>query len=135
MYSTKKTMGRDLAAPERTVTIRGEKFRLKFNNRMARIAEDVYQEQYGRDMGYYDIIQELAKNKHRAVMAVIYAAGAAGGMDITWEEFDEIFTLDMVDSVREAIVGALAESMPQPEPGEDPNGADAQGKTDTPGHG
>ena len=113
--------GRDMGAPIESISFRGERVPLKFNNRAARIAEDVYASEYGRDVGYYDIIAEVAVPKHRAIMAVIYGAMVAAGSAVTWAEFDEHFHLTDVPGVSEAILRGTMASLPTDE-------ADGDGK-------
>ncbi|MDR3050925.1 MAG: hypothetical protein LBU67_04315, partial [Oscillospiraceae bacterium] len=52
--------GRDLSQGAHTVTINGVRYTLKFNNHSARVAEDIYADVYGRDIGYYAILSEYA---------------------------------------------------------------------------
>ncbi len=108
--------GRDISAPVRNITIDGQKFALVFNNRTARLAEDVYEEHFGRDTGYAAILNDLAKGKYRAVLAVFYGAMASGGCDMPFEEFDEKFKLDSVDGIREIIAAGVSRAMPEVPP-------------------
>lgn len=111
----KKVRGRDVSAPEQHVELGGHKYTLVYSNRAARVAEDVYEQQYGRDMGYYDIIAEMAARKHRAIMAIVYGAVIAGGAELSWEDFDRDFTLAAIDAVRDAVQARVLESLPQPD--------------------
>lgn len=105
--------GRDLDAPVQHITLDGVKYELKFNNRAARIAEDVYEEIYGKpEIGYYAIIDEAARSKHRALQAIYYGALVAGGTAMDWDTFDEKFTLSAIDGVADIIMKALSESLP-----------------------
>lgn len=91
-----------------------------FNNHAARVAEDVYEQYYGQDVGYGEIIQRIAKGKYAAIMALFYGAMVAGGCDMEWPEFDEKFKLDSVDGIRAIIMRGLEKSLPQVE--QDENG-------------
>lgn len=105
--------GRDLDAPVQYLTLNGEKYALKFNNKAARIAEDVYQEIYGKpEIGYYTIVAEAAHSKHRALQAIYYGALVAGGTDMDWDTFDDEFTLSSIDGVADVIMKALSDSLP-----------------------
>lgn len=111
--------GRDIGAPIEYIEFRGERVPLKFNNRAARIAEDIYAGEYGRDVGYYDIIAEMAVPKHRAMMAIIYGGMVAAGSAVTWEEFDEHFRLTDVPGVTETILRGTMASLPTEDPDDD----------------
>ncbi len=110
-----KQRGRDVAAPVKSLTLQGETYTLAFTNRAARVAEDVYEQVYGRDVGYGDILSFLARGKYGAIMAVLYGALVAGGADMNFEEFDERFHLDSVPAVRDILAQGVMESMPVPE--------------------
>lgn len=126
--------GRDLDAPVKHITLGGVKYPLKFNNKAARIAEDVYQEIYGKpEIGYYAIIDEASHSKHRALQAIHYGALIAGGADMDWDTYDDLFTLTSIEGVEEVIMQALSESLP-PADETAPN-ADSQPQSDGPGVG
>ncbi len=116
--STKKkapqVRGRDLAQPAQTVTLSGVQYLLKWGNMQARIAENVYEEQYGRDVDYMVILTELQQQKHRAIQACIYGALIAGGASMPWEEFDETFSYAAIDQLREAALKAVLDTLPEP---------------------
>lgn len=126
--------GRDLDAPVQYLTLGDEKYMLRFNNKAARIAEDVYESIYGKpEIGYYAIIDEAAHSKHRAMQAIYYGALLAGGATMDWDTFDEKFTLSSIDGVADIIMKALSESLP-PADESAPN-ADSQPQSDGPGAG
>lgn len=108
--------GRDIAAPMSTIEFQGKHIPIKFSNRAARIAEDIYAEEFGCDIGYYAILAEVAVPKHRALMAVLYGAVAAAGNPISWQEFDENFHLTDVPGVAAAIRRGTMDSLPQEDP-------------------
>lgn len=125
--------GRDLTAPNRTVTLGGETHQLTFNNRAARIAEDVYEDVYRRaDMGYFNILDEAGKGKYRAIQAIYYGALIAGGTPMSFEEFDAHFSLASIDGVQEIIMAELSKSLPPED--KTPN-ANSQPTTPDDGHG
>lgn len=120
MAMTKKAdKGRDVSAPERYVKFGDTEYRLIFNNRTARIVEDVYDQRYGHpEKGYYDVLNELAVPKHRALMAVCYAAILVGGGQVTWEDFEDAFQLTDIQGLQEQLQSAILESLPQEDEGE-----------------
>lgn len=111
--------GRDVAAPVQYVNFDGNRYPMLFNNRAARITEDVYEEKLGRDIGYYGVLAEAAIPKHRAIMAMVYAGIVAGGADVSWEDFEEKFQLTDIDGVLESIQKGVIQSLPDDEPGEE----------------
>ena len=126
--ATKKTppKGRDVAAPERFVKFGDKEYKFVFSNATARMVEDIYDERYGHpEKGYYDVLNELAVPKHRALMAVAYAAIVAGGGEVTWEEFEERFQLTDIVGLREALQAGVLESLPEAGAAEKKGGAPA----------
>lgn len=107
--------GQDLAAPVKSVTLEGTRYELKFSNRAARIAEDVYAEQYGKDASYLDILKDMTALKHRALLALVYGALIAGGADMPYEDFEDKFTYDCIDGLRELIKEGVFEGLPEPD--------------------
>ena len=116
--------GRDISAPVQHVVFNGKRYPMIFNNRAARITEDIYSDVFGRDIGYYGILNEVAVPKHRAIMAVVFAGIVAAGADVTWEDFDENFKLSDVEGVTEAIRKGMIESLPD----DDPDADDSEAK-------
>lgn len=110
-----ESRGRDLGAPEAKLTVAGREYNLVFNNMAYRIAEDIYEDKYGRDVGIYKIMDELAVPKHRAVMAVMYAAARAGGCTVSWEDFDRDFKLTDISTVAARLQEGVLASMPPSE--------------------
>ena len=47
----KQQRARDVSAPIQFITLDGTRYKLAFTNRAARVAEDVYEQVYGRDVG------------------------------------------------------------------------------------
>ncbi len=130
--------GRDVAAPERAIICDGKRYPLVFNNRTARLVEDVYDQYLGRgDLGYYDAMNELATPKHRALMAFMYAAIVSGGGNVAWEDFEKDFRLDDIEGMAATIRTAVVESLPEA-PEDEPKNAEAAPEDptpDTPGRG
>ena len=110
--------GRDVIAPIEHITIEDITYKLVYNNHAARVAEDVYEEFYSKDVGYAVILQEIAKGKLRAAMALFYGAMIAGGSAMTWPEFDAKFKLDSVEGIREIVMRGVSKSLPKAKPGD-----------------
>lgn len=104
--------GRNVSAPVQHVTLNGTRYTLVFNNKAMRIAEDVYSEQYGKDMGFFDIVTELQHKRYRAIMAIVFSALRAGGLEMSWEDFDKTFTLASLDAVRQAVQAGILAALP-----------------------
>lgn len=108
----KQIRGRDISAPIEYITLDGTRYKTVYSNQTARLAEDVYERQYGMDVGYAVILSDLSKGKYRAVMALFYAALRAGGAEMTWEDFDARFRLDSVPGILDVIARAVTQSLP-----------------------
>ncbi len=104
--------GRELGAPQKTVTINGRTYALVFSNAAIRTAEDVYAEQYRKDVGFGLILKELTAGRYAAVMAILFGTLKAGGYEPGWETFDRDFRLDGIAGIREMIVQGIADSLP-----------------------
>lgn len=105
--------GRDISAPIEQITINGQPYKLLFNNYAARIAEDVYEQYYGKDVGFGDILKGIARGKYSACMALFYAAMIAGGADMPWPEFDQNFKLDSIEGIRDIIMRGVEKALPK----------------------
>lgn len=126
--------GRDLTAPRRRMTLEGVTYELAFNNRSARIAEDVYADVYGVEDergGYMAILGEASRGRLRALQAIYYGALIAGGATMPWDNFDRVFTLDSIEGVKEIIMAAVSDSLPP----DDGKNMESQPGTDGPGAG
>ncbi|MBO7359166.1 MAG: hypothetical protein J6U72_05020 [Clostridia bacterium] len=111
---------RDLGPKLLRLTWQGEELELKFNNNAMRIAEDVYDEEYGKlDCSWTRILIDLSKGKTGAVMAVYFAALKATRPQISWQEFSDKFQLTDIPEVAEKLAEAVEESLPKPEPGDE----------------
>lgn len=109
----KQQRARDVSAPIQFITLDGQRYKLAFTNRAARVAEDVYEQVYGRDVGYADILKALSNFKYHAVMAVFYGALLAGGTEMDWNTFDNLFKLDSIDGIREIVVRGVVDALPR----------------------
>lgn len=114
-HHNKIIRGRDLVQPAQSVTLDGVTYQLKWGNKQARITEQVYEEQYGIDAEYMQIMLELQQQKHRAIQACIYGAMRAGGADMDWDTFDELFTYDCIDQLRDVVRKAVLDTLPDPQ--------------------
>lgn len=115
--SSQPIKGRDVDAPIKYINFKGQRLPLVFNNRSARIAEDIYAEKYGKDIGYYAIIAEMVIPRHRALMALIYAGITACGAQVTWEDFDDNFRLTDIDGLTQMVRNGIIDSLPEEEDG------------------
>lgn len=113
METMNNQRGRDVSAPITHITLNGTRYKLAFTNMAARVAEDVYEQQYGQDMGYANILAALTKFKYKAVMAMLYGALIAGGTSMSWDEFDAAFKLDSIDGIRDIILKGVVDSLPK----------------------
>lgn len=115
MENREKQRGRDLVAPAKSVTLNETTYPLVWGNKQARISEDVYADQFGRDVSYMEILQDLEKRKHRAMQACVYGALIAGGATMSWADFDANFTYLAIDQLRDAVRDAVLATLPDPE--------------------
>ena len=135
--SKHQTRGRDMAAPARTITLDGVAYKMVYNNFAARVTEDVYEDVYHKpDKGYYAILDEAGHGKHRALQALCYGAIVAGGAEISWEDFDRLFSLAAIEGIDAIIMDALSKSLPPTDDDDAPNaGSQPAGTDDGPGAG
>ena len=119
MATMNNQRGRDMSAPITHITLNGTRYKLAFTNMAARVAEDVYEQQYGQDVGYADILTALTKFKYKAVMAMLYGALIAGGTSMSWDEFDAAFKLDSIDGIFDIILKGVADSLPKADEAQD----------------
>ena len=119
----KPVKGADVSAPVRHVKFDGAEYPMVYSNRTARIVEDVYAEEYGHpELGYYDVLSELVVPKHRAVMALAYAAIRAGGAEVTFSDFDERFLITDIEGMRESMQAAVLATLPEADGDDAKNG-------------
>ncbi len=131
----KPVRGRDLVQPAQTVTLSGVTYQLKWGNKQARVTEQVYEEQFGRDVEYMEILSELQRQKHRAIQACIYGALIASGGSMDWDTFDELFSYDCIDQLREVVTKAVLDTLPDPDSPGNPSATPNPETAPSPGRG
>lgn len=113
--------GKDLAGAGMDIEYLGKSYNLVLTNKASLITEQVYEEEFGKDIGFYAILGELQIPKHRALMAFIYGMLKANGVDTDWNEFMENFTITDIRTVAETIARLVTENMPKAEETDDEN--------------
>ena len=68
---------------------------------------------YEAQVDYTEILKALSNFKYKAVMAVFYGALIAGGAEMDWETFDNLFKLDSIEGIREIIVQGVVDALPR----------------------
>ncbi len=68
---------------------------------------------YEAQVGYTEILKALSNFKYKAVMAVFYGALIAGGAEMDWETFDNLFKLDSIEGIQEIIVQGVVDALPR----------------------
>lgn len=130
MDNQKPARGRSLDAPMTSMMFDGQEYPLRFDLNAFRIAEDVYDEEYGKDLNFAQIAAQLGKGRLGAIMAVFYAGMRSAGAEITWANFAAVFQLTDIPGVREKLIEMVADALPDPEgPDKDPTRT-AQGGAD-----
>ena len=76
--------GQDIDAPQDVIELDGKRYPIRFDNTTFRVAEDVYELEYKRNLNFADIATQLSAAKLGALMAIFYGALVAGGADMTW---------------------------------------------------
>ena len=122
----------DISAPLDRIELGGTEYPLRFDLACMRVAEDVYEIQYGRSDNFAQIAQALGKGKLGAVMALLYGALLSGitaekGEPMDWGEFAEKFRLTSIPAVRELLMKKLTDALPKAE--EDPENPPEAGET------
>ena len=110
----------DISRPIDHLEMDGKSYALAFDMNAMRVAEDVYELQYGRILGFADIVKHLAAGRISAITAVLYGAllsGAASGKDkpMTWGEFMGKFKLTSVPGIREKLMRNIQNALPKAE--------------------
>ena len=122
----KNVKGADISAPLDRIELAGKEYPLKMDLAAMRVAEDVYEIQYRRNDNFADILRGLAAGKLGAIMAILYGALLSGIADkdeepMTWEEYADKFKLTSIPAIREKLVTAVKEALPEAEgDGENP---------------
>lgn len=112
--------GADISQPTDHLELDGKSYPLAFDLASMRVAEDVYELQYGRNLNFATITLHLAAGKLGAVMAVLYGALLSGakannGKPMTWAEFAENFRLTSIPAVKELLLKKVKEALPKAE--------------------
>ncbi len=115
MSESKTTTVKDVTAPIRRLTIDGNSYELVFNNRFIREVETVYDADYGCPKPAPMVFAEANTGMMRALYALFYAAARAGGLQMSFAEFEEHFSLMDVEGVQALLQQAIAEALPEPE--------------------
>ena len=116
----KDIRGVDITAPLDRIELAGKEYPLRFDLACMRVAEDVYELQYGRSDNCAQIARAVGQGKMGAVMALLYGALLSGiaaekKEPMTWDEFAEKFRLTSIPAVRELIMARLTEALPKVE--------------------
>ncbi len=113
----------DITRPLDHLEIDGKDYPLAFDMASMRVAEDVYELQYHRDLGFVEIIRKLAAGKIGAIMAVLYGAllsgaAATNAEPLTWGDFSDNFKLTSIPTVKELLLRNVKKALPQVEAGD-----------------
>ncbi len=120
MQKESEIRGVDISRPLDSLEIDGTTYPLAFDMNAMRVAEDVYELQYNRILGFADIIRHLTAGRIGAIMAVLYGALLSGAKasdatPMTWGEFAEKFKLTSIPSVKEMLLRNVKNALPQVE--------------------
>ncbi|MBQ8954217.1 MAG: hypothetical protein IJ048_08880 [Clostridia bacterium] len=105
--------GRDISRPTDSMELDGQTYPLAFDMAAFRVAEDVYELQYGRNLNFADIVTHLATGKIGAIMAVLYGALLSGGLKITWAEYYDKFRLINIPGVKDKLIENVKKALPE----------------------
>lgn len=109
-------MGRDISRPVDSMELDGVTYKLVHDLNSFRIAEDVYELQYGRNVSFGTIAQHLAAGRIGAIMAVLYGALVAGGTAMTWKDFNARFKLLDIPGFKEQLLDNVKKALPEVDP-------------------
>lgn len=114
---TTPILARDISSAPQELTLDGKTYRLEFNCDTFRIAEEVYEIHFHREMNFADIVEQLTRRKIGAVMAIFYAGLAegaimAGGTAMTYNEFVRAFRLDSITGVADVLLEGVSAALP-----------------------
>lgn len=121
--------GADISQPTDHLELDGKTYPLAFDLNSMRVAEDVYELQYGRNLNFATIVLHLAAGKIGAVMAVLYGALLSGAKannmePMTWAEFADKFRLTSIPAVKALLMEKVKAALPKAE--SDDDGANPQ---------
>ena len=119
-HDSENVRGADITAPLEYIELAGKEYPLRFDLTCMRIAEDVYEIQYGRNDNFAMIAKALGAGKLGAVMAFLYGALLSGiaaekKEPMPWDEFSEKFRLTSIPTVRELLMEKLTDALPKAE--------------------
>lgn len=103
--------GQDIDAPQDVIELDGKRYPIRFDNTTFRVAEDVYELEYKRNLNFADIATQLSAAKLGALVV--------GGADMTWTEFSRAFKLTSIPGVRAKLAQGVADALPSAEAGEE----------------
>ena len=104
---------RDISRPVDSMELDGQTYALAFDLNCFRVAEDVYELQYGRNLNFGDIVQHLAAGKLGAIMAVLYGALLSGGLSITWADYYAKFKIINIPGVNDKLLENVRKALPE----------------------
>lgn len=112
--------GRDISRPMDHIELNGVEYPIAFDMASMRVAEDVYELQYGRNLNFADIVRHLMAGKIGAIMAILYGAllsgaKAHGGEPMTWAAFADSFRLTSIPYIRDKLMKSVTEALPKAE--------------------
>ena len=104
----------ELRTNSAVVEIGGTAYQLDFDPQALSFAEQVYEDEYDKDVNAAVIIQEVFSAKMSAVSAIIYGALRSAGNKILWKAFTKtIFTYDHFDTLLDAAMRGIDSMMPR----------------------
>jgi len=106
----------NLMTNQQNVTLKsGKSYRMRFDFRMLAEVENAYLAQYGRHVDVPAYIAELGSGSTVAIAIGAYAAMISAGLKLGWDIFwQEIFTFDNYDALREGVELGVSSMMPEP---------------------
>ena len=104
---------RDISWPVDSMELEGQTYPLVFDLAAFRIAEDIYELEYGRNLNFGEILMQLAAGKLGAIMAILYAALKSGGLDMDWAGFSDKFKLVDIPGVKEKLMANVRKALPE----------------------
>lgn len=108
--------GRDLRANVKYITINGERLKMVFSNWAYMMVEDLYEEEFGKDIGFEAVLKEATKGKLKAVTALTYCALKAGGNVLPeFTEFAQGFDLEAMATITGEVMEGVKDSLPEPD--------------------
>lgn len=113
MMQNSEIVGRDISRPVETMELDGVTYTLVHDLNSFRVAEDVYELQYGRNTNFGEIATHLAAGRIGAIMAVLYGALVSGGMKMAWKDFYVKFRLTDIPGFKEQLLENVRKALPE----------------------